>query len=108
MADDAMHLVETRTLIQSGVVAGDKGQPTWNLYDGGGPRSTVIHVPFAERYRRPPAVSIALSSIDIIHTANARLTVTAQNVTEDGFEAVFATWSDSQIWSARAAWIAHN
>lgn len=107
MANDAQSLTAGE-LTQSGVVAGDKNQPTWRLYEGNGARSTVIHVPFAERYRRPPTVSIALSSIDIINTANARLTVTAQNITEDGFEAVFSTWADSQIWSARAAWIAHR
>jgi len=106
MADDAATLTGA-SLIQSGKVGGSNG-PNWNLYGGSGPRNQAIHVQFAKPFRKAPQVSIALYGIDILNSANARLTVEARNVTANGFDAVFSTWADTQVWAAHAAWLAHE
>ena len=43
---------------------------------------------------------------DIDHKTNARVDISAESVTAQGFEIVFRTWADTQIARIRADWTA--
>ncbi|MCQ0093931.1 H-type lectin domain-containing protein [Roseovarius sp. M141] len=76
------------------------------MWTGEGERTRRHPVRFAERYRAPPVVHCALSMWDIDNRTNARVEVSAERITETGFEVVFRTWADTRIARARARWMA--
>jgi len=47
-----------------------------------------------------------LGSIDSSHQANLRITVTAEDITREGFNLVFKAWANTTIHSASGSWIA--
>lgn len=49
-----------------------------------------------------------LSGLDSDHNRNTRITVNAINITRDGFEIDFQTWSDSIIYGVGYTWIAYD
>ncbi|QYX57705.1 H-type lectin domain-containing protein [Roseovarius sp. SCSIO 43702] len=75
------------------------------MWTGAGERTRRHSVRFAERYKAPPAVHVALSMWDIDANTNARMEISAENVTERGFDCVFRTWSDTHIARARMRWM---
>ena len=42
---------------------------------------------------------------DTVNQANARVVLSAQNITTEGFHLVFTTWSDTRIARVRADWL---
>lgn len=80
----------------------EDGGPMWR---GKGPRQRIVQIAFSERYRTPPAVHVSISLWDIDTDTPVRAEVTAENITETGFDLVFRTWSDSRVARARAAWL---
>lgn len=98
----------------SGVVGVQQGQrflfsdyahdgPMWT---GSGPREVRQAQAFDEAFMAPPSVMVGVSMWDIDHKVNSRVDIAAENVTEQGFEIVFRTWSDSRIARIRADWMA--
>ncbi|MFX0546930.1 H-type lectin domain-containing protein [Roseovarius sp. S1116L3] len=81
----------------------EKGGAMWT---GEGERTRRHSVRFTERFRNLPAVHCALSMWDIDSGTNARVEVSAEKITEDGFEVVFRTWADTHIARARVRWMA--
>ncbi len=79
------------------------GGPMWT---GTGPREERFTVVFEERFAAPPAVQVALSMWDIDHKHNQRMDISAEEVSETGFELVFRTWGDSRVARVRANWTA--
>ena len=77
-----------------------------DMWTGGGSRSRVKKVKFKEPYKVPPAVHVSLTMWDMDSATNARADVTAQKITEKGFEILFYTWADTRIARARVRWMA--
>jgi hypothetical protein len=76
------------------------------MWTGSGPREVRQIQEFDEPFLEPPAVTVGISMWDIDHQANARVDISADNITVKGFEIVFRTWSDSRIARIRADWMA--
>ena len=76
------------------------------MWTGAGPRERRRRVKFSEPYRRPPAVTVAISLWDIDTATAVRTDVSAQAITEDGFDMVFKTWGDTRIARCRMSWMA--
>jgi len=79
------------------------GGPMWT---GTGPREKRFAVVFDEPFAQPPQVQVALSMWDIDHAQNQRMDISAEEITETGFDLVFRTWGDSRVARVRASWLA--
>lgn len=76
------------------------------MWTGNGPRERRHAVTFRDPFTAPPAVHVALSMWDMDSATNARADISAENITETGFDVVFKTWGDSRVARARARWMA--
>jgi hypothetical protein len=76
------------------------------MWSGNGPREVRHAQNFAEPFAEPPAVMVGISMWDIDHKVNSRADITAENVTETGFQIVFRTWGDTRVARIRADWTA--
>ncbi len=81
----------------------EEGGPMWT---GHGPRKSVKTIRFSERFRQAPSVQVSLSMWDIDRDSNQRADITAEEITDSGFEIVFRTWGDTQVARVRASWMA--
>ena len=79
------------------------GGPMWT---GTGPREERCAIAFETAFLDPPAVQVALTMWDMDHKHNQRMDISAEHVTETGFELVFRTWGDSRVARVRASWTA--
>jgi len=77
---------------------------------GTGVRKISVPVEFAEPFKRPPQVMVALKRVDLgdylsnIH----RIGVRSESVTIKGFELYFETWFESLVFEAVVSWIAYT
>lgn len=76
------------------------------MWTGEGPRERRKPIRFSETFRSVPAVQCALSMWDVDHAHNVRADVSAENITETGFDLVFRTWGDTRFARARVGWMA--
>ncbi|NOD88990.1 hypothetical protein GS649_11590 [Ruegeria sp. HKCCD4318] len=76
------------------------------MWTGQGPRERRTPIQFKEPFRTPPIVQIGISLWDVDTSSALRAEVQAENITTEGFEAVFRTWSDTRIARIRASWTA--
>ena len=76
------------------------------MWTGNGPRERRHALKFREPFIAPPMVHVALSMWDMDSATNARADISAENITETGFDMVFRTWGDSRVARARARWMA--
>ncbi|MFN4128733.1 MAG: H-type lectin domain-containing protein [Paracoccaceae bacterium] len=76
------------------------------MWTGEGNRESRHIVKFKEPFREAPAVHVGISMWDTDHQTNARVDLTAENVTESGFHLVFKTWADTRVARIRANWMA--
>lgn len=76
------------------------------MWTGRGPRERRRRVTFSESYLAAPSVHVSLSMWDMDNGTNLRGDVEAQNITPDGFDAIFKTWGDSRVARARLRWMA--
>ena len=93
-------------LVQTGNAGAGQATPGWTLLTGTGDRAHRLAIKFPQPFQRPPTVQVSLTLFDIINTANARLEVTAEEVTTAGFTAVIKTWADGQVYHANIGWLA--
>ncbi len=77
-----------------------------DMWTGHGPRTRRQTIRFSSAFREAPVVHVSLSMWDIHHTANGRADIAAENVTEQGFDAVFRTWENTRVARARIRWMA--
>lgn len=77
-----------------------------DMWTGNGPRERRHALTFKEPFASPPVVHVALSMWDMDSATNARADISAENITETGFDMVFKTWGDSRVARARARWMA--
>jgi len=76
------------------------------MWTGEGPRLHRKKVKFSEMFRVPPSVQVSMSMWDMDHNTNQRADITAEKITDSGFDLVFRTWGDSRIARIRADWMA--
>ncbi|MEL7117440.1 MAG: H-type lectin domain-containing protein [Pseudomonadota bacterium] len=76
------------------------------MWTGQGPRATKKKIKFSEAYKKVPAVQVSISMWDTDQNTNQRADISAEKVTETGFDLVFRTWGDSRVARVRADWIA--
>ncbi len=81
----------------------EKGGDMWT---GKGDRMRRQFVRFTEQFRSPPAVHCSLSMWDIDSATNGRVEVSAEEITDVGFQVVFRTWDDTRVARARVRWMA--
>lgn len=74
------------------------------MWTGEGPRERKHHVQFSETYLSPPAVTVGISLWDLDANTNPRMDISAIDITETGFTAVFRTWSDTRVARIRMSW----
>ncbi len=77
-----------------------------DMWTGEGPRERRTPIKFSEPFRSAPIVQIGVSLWDVDTSSALRAELSAENITREGFEAVFRTWSDTRIARIRAAWMA--
>lgn len=100
--------------LKSGVVGIDHGEAVMfsdfeddgQMWRGDGPRQSRERVVFSAPYKSVPHVQVSISMWDISNKSNIRADVQAEQVTTEGFEIVFRTWSDTQVARIRVAWTA--
>jgi hypothetical protein len=80
--------------------------PDWTLRTGTGVRTYRVAVEFDSPFSVVPKVSLALSGMDVDGVNNNRLSLTAENITVNGFDIVYITWYDTIVYGAYATWIA--
>ena len=76
------------------------------MWTGQGARLTRKKIKFSEPFRSPPVVQVSISMWDMDQDKNQRADITAEKVTETGFDLVFRTWGDSRVARVRSDWIA--
>ncbi len=76
------------------------------MWTAEGPRENRRPVRFSEAFRKPPAVHVSLSLWDVDNSSNTRAEVTADQITENGFDLVFRTWGNTRVARVRMNWMA--
>jgi len=76
------------------------------MWTASGDREIRREITFEGRFKSAPNVQVSISLLEIDHSANTRYEIVAENVTPEGFDLVFRTWSDTRIARVRAAWLA--
>jgi len=76
------------------------------MWTGDGPRLHRKKIKFDERFREPPAVQVSISMWDMDKNSNSRADISAEKITEQGFDVVFRTWGDTRVARIRADWMA--
>ncbi|GAA6161339.1 MULTISPECIES: H-type lectin domain-containing protein [Ruegeria] len=77
-----------------------------DMWTGNGTRERRSAVTFRQPFRSAPVVQIGISLWDVDTTSALRAEVKAENTTNEGFDAVFRTWSDTRIARIRVTWTA--
>jgi hypothetical protein len=75
------------------------------MWTGTGPREHRFGVDFAESYAEVPNVMVSIAMWDADTKTNQRMDISAENISEAGFELVFRTWGDSRVARVRANWM---
>lgn len=95
--------------IDSGNLSTWRGRAAnWNLWDGTGERRFRHHVDFSQSFSEVPQVVTSIDMLDIAENHNSRLRVKAENITQEGFDAVICTWADTQVWGVGVNWVAYG
>lgn len=76
------------------------------MWTGNGPRLRRSTIRFKEEFHKAPAVHVSISLLDADTQSAVRAELTAENVTDRGFDIVFRTWLDTRVARLRAAWMA--
>jgi hypothetical protein len=75
------------------------------MWTGRGQRERRRRIRFAQEYKSIPAVHVSLGMWDIDSQTPARVDLSAEVITTDGFDLVFRTWGDTKIARVRATWM---
>lgn len=76
------------------------------MWKGRGDRERRKHIAFAATFRAEPMVHVALTLWDTDSGTNARMDISADKVTPEGFDLVFRTWGDTRVARVRVRWMA--
>lgn len=76
------------------------------MWSGTGPRESRHAVTFGEPFTAIPSVRVGITMWDLDQKTNQRADISAENVSETGFDIVFRTWADTRVARIRADWMA--
>ena len=76
------------------------------MWTGSGPRECRHVIKFAESFRTAPTVMVGISMWDLDQKTNQRADISAENISDKGFDLVFRTWGDTRVARIRADWTA--
>jgi len=76
------------------------------MWTGQGPRESRHQISFDEAFAEPPTVMVSMGMWDMDQKHNSRADISAEAVTETGFQIVFRTWGDTRVARVRADWVA--
>lgn len=76
------------------------------MWTGHGPREVRRPVRFSAAFKSPPNVMVGISMWDLDQKSNQRSDISAETITDTGFDIVFKTWGDTRIARIRADWMA--
>lgn len=76
------------------------------MWTGRGQRERRRRIKFSEKYLNVPNVQLSISLWDMDAGSVLRADVTAEAVTEKGFDMVFRTWGDTKVARIRTSWTA--
>lgn len=76
------------------------------MWAGDGPREVRQAQTFSEPFAAAPMVTVSISMWDMDHKTNSRADISAENITDSGFQIVFRTWNDTRVARIRADWMA--
>ncbi len=69
-------------------------------------RFFTVEVVFASAFSDTPVVHLGLAGFDLDQRDSSRITLKAENITAQGFQAVIATWAASRVFSVEFNWLA--
>jgi WD40 repeat protein len=69
------------------------------------PRMIYVPIKFDSPFKKIPQVIVGLQTLDAGDII-VRISVTAEDITSEGFKICFSTWEDSKVYKATASWIA--
>ncbi|MFV0514250.1 MAG: H-type lectin domain-containing protein [Jhaorihella sp.] len=76
------------------------------MWTGTGTRERRKTVGFSRKFRAAPSVTVTVSLWDVDTDSAVRMELSAEDITDTGFEIVFRTWLDTRIARLRVAWTA--
>lgn len=76
------------------------------MWTGSGARESRHPIRFSQSFAQVPAVMVSISMWDLDRETNIRADISAEKITEKGFEVVFRTWGDTRVARIRADWTA--
>jgi hypothetical protein len=79
----------------------DTDGPMWS---GVGPREVTQDIAFSDSFLSPPSVHLTIALWDVHEGHNMRMDFFAEDITANGFRAVFKTWGDTKIARLQMAW----
>lgn len=105
-----MHPAALPWKVLSARVAAGILTPGWTLDKAvaitAGARTFCVAVAFDSPFTSPPVVHLGLTGFDIDQRDSSRLTVKAENITTDGFQAIISTWAATRVFSVELDWLA--
>ena len=99
-------LIDNKKIDKDSIQLGTCGSSTKVLMSGSGGRSTSTPIKFNHPFKNKPKIYISVSTADIINGSNIRFSVDSKNITKNGFDCVFNTWSDTKVYYIKSSWIA--
>ena len=84
----------------------DHVDPNGEMWDGEGERDVRVRVEFDTPLERAPHVFLSVVQLDSSQAQNLRFQLLADSITNDGFDTVFRTWSDTRLASCLVQWMA--
>jgi hypothetical protein len=76
------------------------------MWTGEGSRSRSQWIKFDRSFSEVPSVHVSLTLWDMDNSHNVRADLTAEDISETGFNAIFRTWLDTKVARVRISWIA--
>ena len=76
------------------------------MWTGRGQRERRQSIKFAQTYSAVPSVHDSISMWDVDTKTPLRADVSAEKVSETGFDMIFRTWGDTRVARVRIAWTA--
>ena len=100
--------------LQNHLIGVDQGEITLfsdfedngEMWTGHGERERRKFVSFSEPFMSQPVVQVGISMWDVHNETSMRANVSTQEITAEGFDLVFSTWSDTRVARIRVSWTA--
>ena len=69
-------------------------------------RQRTVKIKFGEKFKTVMEVIPSIKTLDSHHKCNVRIDVSAENITNEGFDLIITTWYDTMVWVINVKWYA--